>query len=94
MKMIRTEVRRKRGPIALWAALAAMAVGLVFALPAVANHGDATLAGSNFEIDDDANLKVDHPAPSIDWASVTEVRGTDTRLGAERQFLLRRFQGG
>ena len=81
MKMIRTEVRRKRGPIALWAALAAIAVGLVFALPAVANHGDATLAGSSFEIDDNANLKVDHPAPSIDWASVSEVRGTDTASG-------------
>ena len=81
MKMIRTEVRRKRGPIALWAALAAMAIGLVFALPAVANHGDATLAGSNFEIDDDANLKVDHPAPSVDWASVNEVRGIDTASG-------------
>ncbi len=49
---------------------------------AVADHGDATLAGSNFEIDDDANLKVDHTAPpSLDWANVTEVRATDAVNG-------------
>jgi hypothetical protein len=47
----------------------------------VANHGDATLAGSNFEIDVNANLKVDDAAPSIDWASVGEVRGIDTASG-------------
>ncbi len=49
---------------------------------ALAGHGDATLAGSNFEIDDDANLKVDHTAPpSLDWANVTEVRATDAVNG-------------
>jgi len=49
---------------------------------AMAGHGDATLAGSNFEIDDDANLKVDHTAPpSLDWANVTEVRATDAVNG-------------
>ncbi|MFE5671200.1 prealbumin-like fold domain-containing protein [Agromyces sp. NPDC056523] len=37
--------------------------------PALAGHGDVTLAGSNFEIDTNANLKVDHAAPSVDWAS-------------------------
>ncbi|HKF15022.1 MAG TPA: hypothetical protein VKB13_07345, partial [Gaiellaceae bacterium] len=54
-----------------------MALGLVLALPAVASHPEGSLAGSNFEIDIDANLKVDDPAPSIDWASVTETRATD-----------------
>lgn len=45
---------------------------------AFANHSEASLAGSNFEIDVDANLKVDDPAPpSLDWANVTEIRATD-----------------
>jgi hypothetical protein len=34
---------------------------------ALAMHGSASLPGSNFEIDTDANLVVDHPPPSIDW---------------------------
>src|SRR5215207_1547089 len=34
---------------------------------AFANHGLLTLAGSNFEIDTDANLAQDHASPSIDW---------------------------
>ncbi len=44
---------------------------------ALAVHGDATLAGSIYEIDNDANLKVDHAAPSLDWANVDEIRATD-----------------
>jgi hypothetical protein len=45
---------------------------------AFASHPEASLAGSNFEIDDDANLKVDDPAPpSLDWANVSESRQTD-----------------
>jgi hypothetical protein len=45
---------------------------------AFASHPEASLAGSNFEIDVDANLKVDDPAPpSLDWANVTEIRATD-----------------
>jgi hypothetical protein len=50
-------------------------------LPAFAGHPEASLAGSNFEIDVDANLKVDDSAPSIDWASVTETRRTDAATG-------------
>ena len=42
-----------------------------------------SLSGSNFEIDTDANLKVDDPAPSIDWASVDEIRKPDTQSGAQ-----------
>lgn len=57
------------------------AVALVLAMAstgAFANHPEASLLGSNFEIDVDANLKVDDAAPpSLDWANVTEVRATD-----------------
>lgn len=45
---------------------------------AFASHPEASLPGSNFEIDVDANLKVDDPAPpSLDWGNVTEIRATD-----------------
>ncbi|HEV8280500.1 MAG TPA: SpaA isopeptide-forming pilin-related protein [Candidatus Limnocylindrales bacterium] len=66
-----------------WAALA----GFVFLATvmsvstAVASHPEVSLSGSNFEIDTDANLKVDDAAPSIDWASVTENRKQDTTSG-------------
>ena len=60
-----------------------LALGAILALvvgwqvAAFAAHSEASLAGSNFEIDTDANLKVDDPAPSTDWAGVTEIRATD-----------------
>lgn len=82
MTKVRTGLRRRRRPIARWMTLALMAVALVVALPAVASHPEASLPGSNFEIDVDANLKVDDPAPSIDWASVSETRRTDLATGA------------
>ena len=57
-------------------------IGLVLvlmsvAIPAFASHPEASLSGSNFEIDTDANLKVDDASPSTDWAGVTETRATD-----------------
>ncbi len=55
----------------------ALVVTTLVSSGASASHPEASLAGSNFEIDVDANLKVDDPAPSIDWASVTETRATD-----------------
>jgi hypothetical protein len=55
----------------------ALTLVLSVAIPAFASHPEASLSGSNFEIDDDANLKRDDAAPSIDWASVTESRATD-----------------
>ena len=63
--------------------LVTVVLGLVFAyiLPAAASHPEVSLAGSNFEIDTDANLKVDDPAPSIDWAGVDEIRKADTTSG-------------
>ena len=56
----------------------------------LASHPEASLPGSNFEIDVDANLKVDDPTPSIDWASVNEIRGTDKPTGATDDS----YQGG
>jgi hypothetical protein len=42
--------------------------------------GTVSLPGSNFEIDVDANLKVDN-AGALDWANVTEIRKADTPSG-------------
>lgn len=57
-------------------------------MPAWAVHPEVSLPLSNFEIDTDANLKLDDAAPSIDWASVpqgtapgTEIRKLDTTSG-------------
>ena len=77
MKLFRTRAR----PGALLGGTAALIVGLAFAVPALASHPEVSLPGSNFEIDTDANLKVDDPAPSIDWASVSETRQTDVASG-------------
>lgn len=45
-------------------------------------HGDVSLPGSLFEIDIDANLKLDHTAPpSLDWANVAEDRQPDQTSG-------------
>ncbi|HET7279229.1 MAG TPA: hypothetical protein VFJ22_14215, partial [Dermatophilaceae bacterium] len=41
-----------------------------------------SLQGSNFEIDTDANLKVDDPAPSLDWENVTQINKADKAPGA------------
>jgi hypothetical protein len=49
---------------------------------AFADHPVVTLTGSNFEIDVDANLRVDHASPSIDWASVGQTRVSDTASGS------------
>jgi len=59
-----------------------MAAALVLVLPAAASHPEVSLPGSNFEIDTNANLKVDDAAPSIDWASVTETRKGDLASGS------------
>jgi hypothetical protein len=64
------------------AALGVLLLGML-AVPALASHPEVSLDGSNFEIDTDANLKVDDPAPSIDWASVSEVRKADKPTGQQ-----------
>jgi Prealbumin-like fold domain len=60
---------------------AVLGLVLAYVLPASASHPEVSLPGSNFEIDTDANLKVDDPAPSTDWANVTEARKADTASG-------------
>jgi len=67
------------------AVLSLVAVGLG-TIPASASHPEASLAGSNFEIDEDANLKLDDSAPSVDWGSLAhpngpELRATDLATG-------------
>ncbi|MFD7261616.1 collagen binding domain-containing protein [Streptomyces sp. NPDC059874] len=59
-----------------------ISVGLVPAL-ASAQAPAPSLLGSNFEIDTDANLRVDRPdlAGELDWANVTQVRRADTPSG-------------
>jgi hypothetical protein len=66
-----------------WAALVGlvMTFSLVGTATTLASHPEVSLGGSNFEIDTDANLKVDDGAPSIDWASVTENRQADSPSG-------------
>jgi hypothetical protein len=65
----------RRLPFAAGAALCAV---LGFAIVA----SGTSLPGSNFEIDNNANLRVDNPAPSLDWANVTETRKADKTSGA------------
>src|SRR4029453_14459131 len=90
MTAVRKEFRRRRRTFGLAASLVALAAGLLFALPAMASHPEASLPGSNFEIDVNANLKVDDPAPSIDWASVNEARQNDLASGQNDDS----YQGG
>jgi hypothetical protein len=76
-------VVRPRRPIrALVLVTVVLGLLLAYVLPAAASHPEVSLAGSNFEIDTDANLKVDDPAPSIDWAGVAEKRQADKPTGA------------
>jgi hypothetical protein len=66
---------------ALVGAIAMATMLLVGTHAAFATHAEVSLTGSNFEIDKDANLKLDDEAPSIDWATVNEVRKTDKPTG-------------
>jgi Prealbumin-like fold domain len=75
--------RRHRRARSKWAILiGVVTIGSILgATAALAAHPMVSLSGSNFEIDTNANLKQDHTAPSIDWASVTETRKQDTASG-------------
>ena len=72
--------KSKRKALALGSAAALLTVGLA-AVPALASHPEVSLPGSNFEIDTDANLRLDDPAPSEDWASIPQ----GTTQGSERR---------
>lgn len=68
-----------RSQVAVVMALAVLA-SVVASLPAAAGHGLASLPGSNFEIDNDANLVVDDVGMD-DWASVIDTRNDDAETG-------------
>ena len=64
--------------------IAALVVG--WQVAAFASHGLATLTGSNFEIDDNANLKLDDGPSFVDWGTLAhpdgpELRATDLATG-------------
>jgi hypothetical protein len=63
--------------IAATAGVGALVLTALVAAPAQADHPEVSLTGSNFEIDTNANLKVDDAAPSIDWAGVSETRQSE-----------------
>ena len=69
-----------------WLLPIAAAALLAIPIAATATHSLATLGTSTFEIDTDANFKVDHPGPTppamIDWASESERSAPDTLSGA------------
>ena len=63
--------------------LVALVLGLALGVPAaLGNHPEVSLPGSSFEIDTNANLKVDDAAPSIDWTSFVETRKADAASGS------------
>lgn len=69
---------------AVAAGVALVGGGLVTTNIALATHGDVTLSGSNFEIDTDANMRVDHLSASptsLDWATVSEDSRDDSPSG-------------
>lgn len=74
--------RRRRARLAAGAAVGALLLTGLIATPSYAAHPEVSLTGSDFEIDTDANLEVDDAAPSIDWASVGEIRQTDAESGS------------
>ena len=68
--------------IAAAAGAGALVITALVAAPAQASHPEVSLSGSNFEIDTNANLKVDDAAPpSLDWANVSENRKADNPSG-------------
>ncbi len=67
---------RKRAIVLALGAILALVVG--WQITAFASHGEATLAGSNFEIDNDANLKVDDTGQT-DWGSLAHPNGPEQR---------------
>ena len=78
MTAIRKRVGPRRRKIAFWTTLVLMTAGLVLVISAAA----VSLPGSNFEIDNNANLRVDGAAPALDWANVSETRKADAPSGA------------
>ena len=78
-RMISARHKTRRGVMATIGAVV-LGAGLLSSTAALASHPEVSLSGSNFEIDTDANLKVDD-AGSLDWANVTEKRKADVASG-------------
>lgn len=76
------EGSRRLGTVRRWAVVSAALVLAATLVPSLAgaSHPTVSLPGSTFEIDVDANLKVDDVG-KIDWASVDEVRRDDAPTG-------------
>lgn len=77
--------RNGRSQLAIVLAVA-LITSLIAIMPALAAHPLASLTGSNFEIDENANLKLDDGAPKVDWGSLAhpngpELRATDLATG-------------
>lgn len=72
-------LRRRFALLAAFGLFAALLV--THAVPASASHYQLSLEGSDFEIDNDANLVVDQ-AGMDDWASVNETRKADKASGS------------
>ena len=80
MKWLSKRARRSSRLTAITLALVLVA-SVVATVPALASHPEASLAGSNFELDTDANLKLNDASPSIDWSTVSEIRRADAPTG-------------
>jgi len=84
-KVTSPQTRRPRRSLGLLGVVCLVAAAMV-AAPAMASHPLATLPGSNFEIDVDANLKLDDAPPAVDWGVLAhpngpELRATDADTG-------------
>ena len=79
MTLSRSHSRAKPRWLALVGSVALMM--LLLATAVLASHPEVSLPGSNFEIDLDANLKV-NDAGSLDWANVDETRKADKPTGS------------
>lgn len=66
----RLTFRRRCLRIAAAAGMIGLGATALIAAPAQASHPEVSLAGSNFEIDTNANLVRNDPAPSEDWATI------------------------
>lgn len=90
MRQATTDRRRPRRRAALLSSLGLLVpLLLTQSLSASAEHGDASLLGSSFEIDNDANLLVDDTG-NEDWASVAFAVAADAPTGQNDNS----FQGG
>ena len=74
-------LRTRRGKLV--ATVAALVLGATLVPTLAGASDDASLPGSDFEIDNNANLKRDHAAPSMDWATVSDTKRGDAPTGRD-----------